>query len=202
MNPRLLLALVLVALFALAATVLAAGGDGEAEGPTSGGSRFEGAVMPRGVRAPDFSLRDQDGDPVSMRGLRGRPVVVTFLYTHCEDTCPLQAQTVRGALDLLGHDVPALAVAVDPPNDTQASARAFLSKQRVIGRMRFVLGSRELLKPLWDGFHIRPQEVTEEHQSRFTLVDARGYQRVGYPGFAATPETLAHDIRLLEEEAG
>ena len=43
--------------------------------------------------------------------------------------------------------------------------------------------------------------MTEEHQARFTLVDARGYQRVGYPGFAATPEGLAHDLRILEDEA-
>ena len=48
---------------------------------------------------------------------------------------------------------------------------------------------------------MRPQSVTSEHQARFTLVDARGFQRVGYPAFAATPEALAHDLRLLEREA-
>ena len=41
-----------------------------------------------------------------MRSLRGRPVIVTFLYTTCEDTCPTQAQQVKGALDELGEDVP------------------------------------------------------------------------------------------------
>jgi protein SCO1 len=199
-NPRVLIALVLVAVFALGATVLAAGGSDDEE-PVSGGSAFAGAVMPQGLSAPDFELRDQDGDPVSMRALRGKPVVVTFLYTHCEDTCPVQAQTVRGALDQLGHDVPALAVAVDPPRDTEASARAFLSEQRALGRIDFVLGTRRQLRPIWDGFHIRPQSVTQEHQARFTLVDARGYQRVGFPGFAATPEGIAHDLRILEEEA-
>jgi protein SCO1/2 len=128
-------------------------------------------------------------------------VVVTFLYTHCEDTCPVQAQTVRGALDRLGHDLPAIAVAVDPPRDTERSALAFLSEQRVLGRIDFALGTRAELKPVWDGFHIRPQSVRQEHQARFTLVDARGFQRVGFPGFAATPEGLAHDLRILEREA-
>ncbi len=199
MNPRIVIALVLVAVFALGATVLAASGSGDEE-PSSGGSAFEGAVMPSGLKAPDFKLRNQDGDPISMRSLRGKPVVVTFLYTHCEDSCPAQAQTVRGALDQLGHDVPAIAVAVDPPNDTEASARAFLSEQRALGRIDFVLGSRRELRPVWEGFHIAAQGVTREHQARFTLVDARGYQRVGFPGFAATPEGLAHDLRILEEE--
>ena len=99
-----------------------------------------------------------------MRELRGKPVVVTFLYTHCEDTCPAQAQTMRGALDELGEDVPALAVAVDPPRDTEESARAFLSEQRVhrADRLR-CSGTRAELRPLWDGFYIAPQSVTEEH---------------------------------------
>jgi protein SCO1 len=199
MNPRVTIALVLVCAMALGATVLAARGRGSDEDLDSGAG-FQGAVMPKGVRAPDFDLRDQDGKPVSLRALRGKPVAVTFLYTHCRDTCPAQAQTLRGALDLLGHDVPALAVAVDPPRDTEQSARAFLSKQSALGRIDFVLGTREQLRPLWDGFHIAPQTVTTEHQSRFTLVDKRGFQRIGYPGSEATPERLAHDLRLLERE--
>jgi len=196
-NPRVTLALVLVCAAALGAVLLAGrGGDDEA----SAGQGFQGAVMPSGVRAPDFTLPDQDGRPVSMRDFRGKPVAVTFLYTHCRDTCPAQAQTLRGALDLLGHDVPALAIAVDPPNDTRDSAKAFLSRQRVSGRIDFVLGTRAQLAKLWKGFSILPQSVTVEHQSRFTLVDKRGFQRIGYPGSEATPERLAHDLRLLERE--
>jgi protein SCO1/2 len=135
-----------------------------------------------------------------MRALRGRPVVVTFLYTTCERSCPAQAQTVRGALDDLGHDVPALAVAVDPPRDTPRRARAFLSKQHALGRIDFVLGTRPELARVWRGFAIRPQTATEEHQARITLVDKRGYQRIGFPGAQATPERLAHDLKLLERE--
>jgi protein SCO1 len=198
-NPRVAVALLLVGVIALGAIVLAASGGDDPE-PMADDNTFAGASMPEGLYAPDFELRDQEGERVSMRALRGRPVIVTFLYTHCEDTCPIQAQTVRGALDDLGHDVPALAIAVDPPNDTPQSARKFLAEQRVTGRLDFVLGSRAQLRPVWDGFGVRPQRVTEEHNARITLVDARGIQRVGYPGSEATPERLAHDLRLLEGE--
>jgi protein SCO1/2 len=199
-NARILIALFLVAVFSLGAVVLAApDGDGDDE-PITGGSRFEGAVMPKGVPAPDFTLENQDGERISMRDFRGRPVVVTFLYTSCEDTCPLQAQSIRGALDQLGEDVPALAIAVDPPNDTPERARAFLLEQRAIGRIDFVLGSRAELRPVWNDFFIRPQTVSQEHNARVTLVDKRGFQRVGYPGYEATPERLAHDLRLLQAE--
>lgn len=202
MNPRIAVALLVLGVAALAAIVLAVSGDDDDSEPVAAPNTFAGASMPEGLFAPDFRLRNQEGEPVSMRALRGRPVIVTFLYTHCEDTCPIQAQTVRGALDDLGHDLPALAVAVDPPNDTPQSARKFLAEQRVTGRLDFVLGSRADLRRVWRGFGVRPQSVTEEHNARITLVDARGIQRVGYPGSEATPERLAHDLRLLEREAG
>jgi protein SCO1 len=200
LNARILIALFLVAVFSLGAIWLAALSDDDGDDLASAGTRFEGAVMPRGLKAPDFELENQDGETVSMRELRGQPVIVTFLYTTCEDTCPLQAQTVRGALDELGEDVPALAIAVDPPRDTPERARAFLSEQRALGRLDFVLGTRAELERVWDGFYVRPQSVTQEHNARFTLVDERGFQRVGYPGFEATPERIAHDIRLLQDE--
>ena len=195
------IALVVVAVLALGGVVLAANSGNEEE-PVAGGNRFAGATMPEGLRAPDFELSDEQGRRVSMRTLRGEPVVVTFLYSHCEDTCPITAQTIRGALDDLGHDVPALAVSVDPPNDTPASARKFLAEQRVNGRIRFVLGTRAELRRLWTGYAITPQRITQEHMARITLVDARGFQRVGYPVSQATPERISHDLRLLERESG
>ena len=106
MNARVLIALVLVAVFALGAVVLAAP-RGSEEGSSGAPRRFEGATLPAGLRAPDFTLRDQDGEPVRMRALRGRPAIVTFLYTTCEDTCPAQAQQIKGALAELSEDVPA-----------------------------------------------------------------------------------------------
>ena len=195
MNARLLIALFLAAVFALGAVVVVASTeDGEDPRP---GEAFEGARMPPGVRAPGFELRNQDGERIRMAELRGTPVIVTFLYTTCQDSCPLQAQTIKGALNDLGEDVPALAIAVDPPRDTPGSARRFLAEQRMAGRLDFVLGSRRSPAPLWRGYAIRPQSVTQEHTGRFVLVDSRGYQRIGFPLNQATPERLAHDLRLL-----
>src|SRR5688572_4353348 len=39
--------------------------------------------------APAFSLTTQDGTRLSLQALRGKVVVITFLYTGCVDTCPL-----------------------------------------------------------------------------------------------------------------
>jgi protein SCO1 len=198
MNPRLVLALFLAALFALAMAAWAVV-ESRDDGDDVAYEGFAGSRLPEGVRAPRFELTDERGRRVSMSELRGQPVIVTFLYTHCEETCPPAAQQVKGALNELGHDVPALAIAVDPPRDTPESARAFLSEQRMLGRMRFVLGSRSQLEPVWRGFAIRAQSPGQEHQARIVLIDRRGFQRVGFPVDQATPERIAHDVTLLQE---
>jgi protein SCO1/2 len=170
---------------------------GPAGGVSAPSSPFEGSEVPPGVAAPDLTLRDQDGRPVSLRALRGRPWVVTFLYTRCELSCPPQAQQIKGALDELGRDVPVVAISVKPEEDTPASAREFLQEARMTGRMSFLLGTRPELRRAWRGFAIQAQTADAEHQSRIALIDRDGYQRVGFTLDQATPERIAHDLRVL-----
>jgi protein SCO1/2 len=158
---------------------------------------WEGSVRPPGARLPDFSLASQDGETVTAAALRGRPVVVTFLYSTCEDTCPGQVQSIRGALDDLGRDVPVVGVSVDPAGDTPASAQAFLLEQSMKGRMDFLLGTRDELQPLWDAFGIAPQRDGREHSAYTVLVDGEGRQRIGFPASRLTPSALAHDLERL-----
>jgi len=168
-----------------------------ADDPVRPASVFAGALRPPDARAPDFRLRDQDGKPVSMAQYRGRTVVMTFIYSTCEDTCPGQVQSIRGALDRLGRDVPVLLVSVDPANDTRARAKKFMLEQHVTGRMRFVLGSERELTPVWKGYGIAPQRGTLDHSAYVVLVDGKGLQRIGFPHSRLTPEDLEHDLRRL-----
>jgi len=206
------IALLVAGLASLAAIVFAMSGLSRAPAPQSdarptavtrsaAADRFAGSLMPARVRAPDFSLHDQDGEPISMAALRGRPAIVTFLYTTCKETCPAQAQQIKLALDRVGEPVPAIAVSVEPGADTPASAQRFLHKQGMVGRLEFALGSRAQLQPVWRGFAIQPQLPDAEHQARTVIVDARGYQRVGFPVDQLTPERLAKDVRTLLAES-
>jgi protein SCO1 len=162
-------------------------------------SGFAGALSPRDIPVRDFSLRDQDGRPASLREYRGRVVVLTFMYSTCQDTCPVTAQTIRGAMDQVGHDVPALAVSVDPANDTPDNAERFLVKQGLsAGRMRFLLGTRAQLQPIWKAYGIQPQGKGFEHTAYVAVLDRTGRQRVAFPAEQMTDRDLAHDIRRLE----
>lgn len=186
---------------ALAAFVLLGGDeDGSASGAQPTG--FHGALRPPDARAPDFSLRDEDGDVATMRELRGEPVVVTFLYSTCEDTCPLTAQQIRGALDDLGDAAPAVvAISVDPRGDTPLHVKRFLVKQRVADRMRYLTGTRARLEPVWRAYGIQPQGEGFEHTASTVIVDGAGRQRLGYLTDQLTPEALADDLRALSDGA-
>jgi protein SCO1/2 len=207
MNPRVLIVTGVVAALAFAALLAGyltrdtdpgGGRDATADGVVAADNGFRGGRIPAGLRAPDFDLRDESGDPISMRSLRGKPVIVTFLYSTCRDTCPATAQQIRGALDQAGVDVPTVAISVDPAGDTEESARRFLAEQHMTGRMRFALGSRGQLAPLWKAYGTTPQTVQQEHMARAVLIDSKGYQRVGYPMQETSPDMIAHDLRLLE----
>jgi protein SCO1/2 len=198
MQPRLRLALFLAGLFALtavAAVALFAAGDRAGRSGV-----FQGAMRPAGIPPADFRLRDEEGRLVRLDALRGKPVVVTFLYTTCRDTCPLTVDQIRGALDDLGHDVPVIAVSVDPRNDTPRAAKRFSLRRQMSGRMRWVLGSERELERLWRAYGVQPQSDRMEHSASTVLLDARGRQRVGFATSVLTPRALANDIALLERE--
>jgi protein SCO1 len=173
---------------------------------TGPGSQFDGPTFPVGLRAAPFSLKDQDGKPASLVQYRGGVIVLSFLYSHCRDTCPLMATEIRGALDTLpgnGRNVPVLAITVDPAHDSAASARAFITRERMTGRMRFLLGSYREIEPIYKRYGIQPefdstgQEYSHGHSSFVILIDRRGYERVGFPAGQLVPEDLAHDIKVL-----
>jgi len=198
MPARLSLTLLLVAVLALAAAagvLLFAGGERAVSS-----SAFAGALRPPNIAPTEFGLRDEYGRPVRLSEIRGRPAVVTFLYTTCRDTCPLTTQQIRQALDDLGHDVPVIAVSVDPSNDTPQRARTFALKQQMAGRMRWVLGTSAQLQRIWDEYGIAPQSSNSDHSASTVILDASGRQRIGFATSVLTPEGLAHDIAALERQ--
>lgn len=198
-------ALLLVAL-ALAG-LLVFGGSGDSEDARVGPTGWYGALSPGDFTARDFTLRDQDGRPLRLASTRGEVTVVTFLYTTCQDTCPVMAQQIGMALDRDDTPAPTIAVSVDPRNDTEQTARAFLLKQRLTGRMDFALGTEPELAPIWKAYGVQPQRGSGgqtdprfDHSTYVLLLDKRGRPRVSFQADDLTPEGLAHDLRKLQAE--
>jgi protein SCO1/2 len=107
-------------------------------------------------------------------------------------------QTIKGAIeDAERKDIRVVGISVDPVNDNPKRAASFMLKQGMTGRMEFLLGSREQLQPVWDGFAVQPQQDNLEHSAHTILADANGMQRIGFPFDHMTQEALAHDLGRL-----
>jgi protein SCO1 len=202
------LALAVSALATLSLTLSACGGPGGSPTATgSGESAFEGAALPAGVAAPEFTLTDQHGRRVSLSDYRGRVVVIAFLYSTCGAPCQLIAQQVRGALDELGErdgKTPAvLIVSADPIADTPQSVQRFLAETSLNGRVEYLTGSEAALRNVWSAYRVAPATAGEAAFARSAsvlLVDAQGHERVLFQTEQLTPEALAHDVGRLQGE--
>jgi protein SCO1 len=67
----------------------------------------------RSAAAPDFALVDQHGRTISLAAFKGRPVVISFVFAHCQALCPIVVETLKRAAP---HDV--VLITLDPWRDT------------------------------------------------------------------------------------
>lgn len=169
--------------------------------PGSSPPRLAGTALDS-APAPELALRDQDGELVRLSALRGKTVLVTFLYTHCPDVCPLIATNLGLTLRRLGPaaaGVRALAVSVDPKGDTPAAVRRFVAAHRLPPQFRYLHGTRAELAPVWRAFHIAAQPTPEgvvNHSAYTVLIDRDGKERVLYDAQVKVAAVL-HDLRAL-----
>jgi protein SCO1/2 len=191
----LVLAVLVAAAAALAVALFAFGGD-QAEGS------YRGSTPPEGIRLPGVSLRDDAGRLVDMSRLGGKVVLVTFLDTQCTESCPLIASHVGLALRSLSEEerrrVEAVAVSVDPEEDTRDAVRAFLERHRVRGDLRYVVAPEPELRPVWEAFGVLTS--ADSGSDNLHSAPVRVYDRDGVwvttlnAGADLTPQNLAHDI--------
>jgi protein SCO1/2 len=185
---------------AFLAVLLATAGVGAAQARER--PRFVGATIENPQQLPDFALRDQTGRLVSLRGERGKLVLLTFLYVECHDVCPLVAGNLNTTLRQLGpqrKDVRVLAISVDPVGDTPKAVRRFVASHRLLPQFRYLLGSGKALRPVWQSYNVtsvRRAAGDVDHVLYTLLVDRNGKGRVIYDA-TALPGEVAHDLRLF-----
>jgi protein SCO1/2 len=166
------------------------------------GRRVQGATV-----ASDFALRDQHGRTVQLSAQRGKFVVLTFLYTHCTDVCPLIAENVDRAVRSLGprsRDVVILAVSVDPAHDTPRAVARFVAERHLSRSFHYLAGPLDELKPIWQAYNLLIQPGSAGHvaHSAYILVlDREGRPRIYYPPLV-TETVLARDLHRMVDRAG
>jgi len=173
-------------------------------GSEGSGRAYRGSPAPAGISLPAFTLRDESGGTVRSAELDGKVVLVTFLETQCEESCPIVARQIGQALRRLGaserRGVTALAFSTHPGDDTPEAARAFVRRHQVDGELHYLIGSEHELRPVWEEFEVLPALDTGDanlHSVPVRIFDASGeWVATLHPGADLSPDNLAHDLRV------
>ncbi|HEY4896569.1 MAG TPA: SCO family protein [Solirubrobacteraceae bacterium] len=164
----------------------------------------EGVLTPAQV-APALSLRNYLGEQVDISSYKGKAVLVTFLYTHCPDVCPLIASNLRVAQNLMGPAIAAKAqiiiVSVDPRGDTRKAITTFLARHEMTGRTKYLVGSAHELAAVWKAWGVGSERDAKEpqfvnHSGLIYGITASGKRLTLYAS-NFKPSDIAHDVPLL-----
>ncbi len=171
--------------------------------------KFAGVRALPSKPAPPLALLDSLGHPVNIDRYRGKAVLVTFIYDHCPDICPLMVGNLHNAQAELGPEAAKLqiiAVSVDPRGDTPRTVAAFLRAHRMTGRMQYLIGSRPQLEKVWRDWSILSTATPTkgdpdlvEHSALVYGISASGRITTLYQ-HDFTPQQIAHDVPILASE--
>ncbi len=154
---------------------------------------------------PDFSLTDQKGEPFEFKTLRGRIVLLTFVYTTCPDVCPLVTVSMRSVQKGLSpkerESVYLLSVTADPEIDEPRILKSYGERHQVdFTNWSLLTGNVQQLALLWKAFGIkvlRKARGLVSHTSLTALMDKKGVVRLIYDGTAPDAKVILEDLRRL-----
>lgn len=155
--------------------------------------------------APEFSLTERGGRPVTRADLAGRVWIADFIFTSCAGQCPAMTNQMAQLQDEFSG-VSFLSFCVDPARDTPEAMTAYAERHGADpARWWFVTGEREALwRTAGEGFKLSvvddPDSTTEpiSHSARFVLIDREGRVRGTYQSTDdEAMKQLREDLRRL-----
>lgn len=160
----------------------------------------ESSDLPVLFDLPAFKLLDQDGHEFTDAGLRGKPFVASFVFTHCAGPCPM----MFGKMKQMQTNVPdsnirLVTFTVDPERDTPAVLK---EKAKQLGanedRWIFLTGDKDAVHKLLKDMLMPtpgPDDDPLMHTTQFYLFDAAGECRGRYYS------TVDDDMAQLKKDA-
>ena len=132
--------------------------------------------QPLDKEAPDFALMDADGRQVGLRDLRGKVVVLHFIYTNCPDVCPLHADRIAEIQEMVNgtpmlEQIRFVTITSDPKRDISDVMREY-GKSHGLDPVNWMFLTSGADRPT------ATRELVQKFGHKFTEVDG-GYQVQG-----------------------
>ena len=149
--------------------------------------------------APPLALVDQAGQTFTLAAVRGRPVLLTFAYGHCETVCPLIVRDVREAAAALPQqDVAVAVVTLDPWRDLPGRLSAVARAWNLTGDARVLGGSVQEVLDAAQAWGVTidrdPRTGDITHPPIVFVIDRDGRLTFSAPGGAAVLVQLVQQL--------
>ncbi len=163
---------------------------------------------PLSGRAPDFTLTDQFGQPVSMHSFRGRVVLLAFNDSECTTICPLTTAAMIAAKGLLGDagkQVALLGIDANPDATSVSDVRAYSRAHGMLHQWKFATGSLPRLRRVWREYKIAVQieQGQIDHTPALFVIDSKGrlaklyMTQMSYASVGQLAQVLAQEVSDL-----
>ncbi len=161
-----------------------------------------------GTPAPDFRLVNQFGQPMSLSRFRGKVVLLSFEDSQCTTVCPLTAQSMVEAKQLLGPaggQVQLLGVDANPDATSVSDVLAYSRAHGLVNQWDFLTGPLPRLKAVWSDYHIAVQveQGQIDHTPALFVIDQHGREQklyltqMAYASVGQSAELLADEVSSL-----
>ena len=171
--------------------------------------------QPVGKEAPEFTLEDAKGRAVTLQDLRGKVVVLHFVYTSCPDVCPLHAERIAEIQEMVNRTpmrelVQFVTITTDPEHDTPEVMRDYGPAHDLDpGNWMFLTSGLD-----------RPEDTTRKLAERFGhtfsktedgyqvhgvvthVIDREGRWQANFHGLEFEPTNLVVYVNALVNDAG
>jgi cytochrome oxidase Cu insertion factor (SCO1/SenC/PrrC family) len=110
--------------------------------------------------APNFTLSDESGRPVSLRSRRGKVVILAFNDAECTTICPMTTTAMLDAKAILGRagsQVQLLGVEANPHATSLEDVASYSQLHGLLGHWHFLTGSLPQLGRVWNAYKVQAE---------------------------------------------
>jgi len=162
-----------------------------------------------GRKMGNYRLVDQDGNQFPFHSLKGRPVLLSFMYIDCPDMCLLISQTIEDYLEKIDENLKdklmVISVSINPKDDTPAKLREYgLAFTESFENWRFTTTEDGTLAMMVKdlGFTYEKRGDKLEHLNRITLISPDGTVAKHFYGTKLDPKEVNASINSVMQGGG
>ncbi len=154
-----------------------------------------------------FTLESADGDLWSLDEQKGKVVILVFMFTRCDNTCPVTSQNIKMAQDKLTEEelekISIVSVTVHWRTDSPSKLQNWTEERGY--DWPHLTGSEDALKMVYDTYGVGPFEESDDSEEGYTvahtsptyILDSDLKGRVVWSDFDFPVDLFVEDVRTV-----